>query len=287
MGTTMDPSGNIQTLNNGKVEWKEKTSGAKENIGKYAYYDKNGVQISAPMLKGDFLQAAATINQGKGPEWTKPATPAYTPPSYTQPAAVGINVEKGAGKAGAWPISDDTSRVMGTSTPDALDKVGHTWETKLTSAERASVKGYTGSGYTSINESLRQGGSGGALSGSAARIASAIDKHDSPPPPELVWRGVSHGGVGSVAASLGAGDVIELKGFQSTSIKPEFAHSWGAGKTIFEIKPSKGAYVKVVSSHSHEYEYLLPHAAKYTVAGVKNVKFGSNTHKVVQLEMHK
>lgn len=114
-------------------------------------------------------------------------------------------------------------------------------------------------------------------------IQDAIAKSPKPPPPELVWRGLSSGG-DELVKGLTAGDVVQLNGFQSTSIKPEFAKGWG-GHHIFEIKPAKGAYVHTISGYKHEYEYLLPHGAKYKVHGATKVKLGTHVVNVIQLEM--
>lgn len=265
--------------------WQEKTKenspGAKpENIGKYAYF-KNGVQVSAPFAQGEHEKAAATINQGKGPNYI-PSN--YTSPSSTSPSTPWAPVEKGVGKPGSWPIGDNVDRKMGSTTPAKLSELGSEWSASLTAQERHAVESYTGSHYDSINKALRDNPD--TVTGTAAKIASAIAKGPTPPPPELVWRGTASDKAHSLVASLQKGDVVKLNGFQSTSIRPETAHSWGSGKVVFEIKPSKGAYVKPVSSHKHEEEYLLPHGANYTVVGTKNVKLGSYSSTVVQLEMH-
>ena len=128
----------------------------------------------------------------------------------------------------------------------------------------------------------------GHVKGQIANVEKALAKAPSPPPPELVWRGASNKGAQEFVAGLSAGDVITMKGFQSTSINPTFAHGWGGGQVLFEIKPAKGAYVRPISHHSGEYEYLLPHGAKYTVRGMAKIKLGGSASpvNVVQLEMH-
>ena len=191
-----------------------------------------------------------------------------------------------------WPIGDDVVRDYGKNYAVVLDKMSQQWEAKLTDKERQEIGNYTASGYISINSYLRgeMGAGNEHYNSKVKQIDSAINKATTPPPPELVWRGVNY----YSAASMNAGDVVTLKGFQSTSARPTFAHDWGT--TLFEIKPAKGAYVKAASSHPHEAEYLLPHGAQYRVRGRTTIKI-KNMHSygeskpreatVIQLEMLK
>jgi hypothetical protein len=264
-------------------EWKEKATGP--NKGQYAYY-KDGAQVSSFAPKADFEKAIGTIAQGKGPV-PKAAKPGDA--GYVAPQKLG-DVEKGAATPGGWPIADDVVRTRGENYHKQVSEAGNKWTAKLTAGERSALTAYTGSSYGSVNSSLRSGGDGGQT---GARIAAALAKADPPPPPDLVWRGVSGSGAKAFAGSLEAGDVITMKGFQSTSINPGFAAGWGSGQVLFEIKPSRGGFVKGISSHKNEDEYLLPHAAKYTVVGTKTIKMsGGKGHAavektVIQLEMHK
>ncbi len=249
-------------------DWKEKTSGPSK--GKFAYF-KDGVQVSAPFPKGEHEAAAQTLHYGAGPK-------APLAPFVASPTPDG------------WPIGNDVARKMGNNYPDQVDKAYTGWRKKsLTPDERDAIKHYTGSGSGSINSALRT--EGGMpfphTQKNILNISSALDKAPHPPPPELVWRGcrVSAGKL----ASLSAGDTIELKGFQSTSINPSTGQGWSGGTSVLEIKPAKGAYIRPISSHKGEYEYLLPHGMKYRVRGMTEVKFANHTHKtkVIQLEMLK
>jgi hypothetical protein len=265
-------------------DWQEKTTGP--SAGKYAYFDKSGTQVSAPFDKGDYAKAIETMHYGKGPKTPEQqAASKKAADEIANPVAHGVDVESGAGTPGKpWPISNSVSRALGASTPSVLAMTSQEWSGKLTSLEVSAIKNYTGSGYSEINAGLRKG----QTSLLTSRIDSALAKAPTPPPPDLVWRGVSHAGVQNIISKLAAGDVITLKGFQSTSINPAFAHSWGGAKTLFEIRPARGAYVRLISSHKAEYEYLLPHGAKYTVRGVAKVPIqGGNHANVIQLEMHK
>jgi hypothetical protein len=116
----------------------------------------------------------------------------------------------------------------------------------------------------------------------AKNIENAILKAPSPPPPELVWRGVTGDGAQAYFSKLHAGDVVQLAGFQSTTIRPEFIHSYS---NVFEIKPKAGAYVRPISDHKSEYEFLLQHNAKYVVHGAAKVMVGGHQKTVMQLEM--
>ena len=244
--------------------WEKKTTG---DTSKYAYF-KEGEQVSAPFAKEDYKSAIPTMHHGLGPQ--KPEVSTLLPTGEHTPG---------------WPISNDTTRMMGTKYPKQMEKQGHEWASKLTYGEKDAISHYTGSGYQGINAVLR--GTSEAtepMKDSINRMNSALAKSPTPPPPELVWRGLS-GNSKEFIKSLSSGDVVKMKGFQSTSISPNFAHNWGSG-AVFEIKPSKGAYVQTISFHKSEYEYLLPHGAEYKVHGVSYVKLGGSSQKVkvIQLE---
>jgi LysM repeat protein len=244
--------------------WQEKTTGPQ--AGKYAYF-KEGVQVSSAFPKEDFKSAIPTLHQGTGPQVVGNLLPSPT-------ATPG------------WPIPNTVPREQGSNYVMTMEAQGKSWESLLTVKERNAVKGYTASDYHDINKALR--GASTPSPHELSQIASidkALAKAPTPPPPELVWRGISGSQADSFVKSLSNGDVIKMKGFQSTSIRPGTAHSWGSGKAVFEIKPAKGAYVKVISHHEHEYEYLLPHGASYRVHGVAEVTLGGFKSKVIQLEM--
>lgn len=282
-------TGHITVSKDGKTatyEWKEKTKEnsphAKENLGKYAYF-KDGVQVSGAFPKSEHAEAAGSINQGKGP--SVGATASVSAPYQHVKDDFVAHVEKEAAPhGGSWPVTDSVNRVEGSNYPKQMDKIGNEWATHLTTKEVSAIKGYTGSSYHGVNAALRNG-SPTSASASAKAIENALAKAPAPPPPDLVWRGVSHSGAAHLVQGLSNGDVIKLPGFQSTSINPKFAHNWSSGGTVFEIKPAAGAYVKVISSHSHEHEFLLPHNARYAVRGITHVHIEGKKRAVVQLEM--
>lgn len=251
-------------------EWKEKTTGPQ--AGKFAYF-QNGTQVSSPFAKEDFAKAIPTIHNGAGPKVV---------PALGLAGAVKV----GAKEVYGWPIDDGVNRQLGNNYPKQLQEVGSKWVRKLTDDEREAVMSYTGSGY-SINKSLWHDAALNSFKQQMTKnITSAIEKASSPPPPELVWRGVnvSPQERNEFLSRISSGDVIKLKGFQSTSINPSFAAGWAHTGLKFEIKPAKGAYVQSISAHKNEYEYILPHDAKYAIKGVKEVKLDGKTHQVVQLE---
>ncbi len=211
---------------------------------------------------------------------------AKTPPATPTPTAISSRP--------GWPIGDDVVRRMGTQYPGQVRNAYDLWRRNLTYDEQRALESYSGSGYTSMNGYLRQKPGYERVDETVQqklfRMHSAMDKAKAahtPPPPELVWRGSSSTGAREFASKLASGDVIQLNGFQSTSIDPNFAKSWGGGGVIFEIKPTAGAYIQPISTHPSEYEFLLPHAKQYRVVGTARVDFGykGGQQTVVQLEM--
>lgn len=283
-GITQDAAGNLTNAKGEKFTWQEKTkanspNALPSNLGKFAYFNASGLQVSSAVAQGEHMKAAATMNGNSGPNgYVVPAAPAEK---------LG-EVFKESAMVHSWPIADDVPRVAGANYTKQMQNLGHTWEGKLTAGEKTAVQHYTGSYYGSINSALRGNQAMSAtIADHVKSIDSAIDKASKPPPPELVWRGIGSSGSSEFVKGLSAGDVIQMKGFQSTSINPDTAQDWGGGKTLFEIKPSKGAYVATVSGHPAEKEYLLPHNARYRVRGVTTIPMGANKYKrqVVQLEM--
>lgn len=202
--------------------------------------------------------------------------------------------EVGGSAVGDWPIADDTVRALGNNYPKLVEKRAAPWIQNLSPVERSSLEAYTGTAYMDINATLRDKSmhapgqvedretdllTRGTING----INSALAKAPAPPPPELVWRGISF------AAKLPAmhvGDVVELDGFQSTSIDPTTV---APSQKIFEIRPTHGGYIKSLSEAPLEEEFLLPHAAQYRVVGLKSVPIylsgAARKKDVIQLEM--
>lgn len=268
----------LDTLKQKGFEWQEKTFGPEK--GMYAFF-KNGSQVSGFGPKEDWKTAVPTINFNKGPDYVAPKPPPT--PGVIGDSGLYADVVGKAETLTPWPIADNIARTLGAKTPGIVYDKGQNWVSKLSLDEKEAVRSYTDIGSSAINSALRHGKN----NTKANKIQAALAKADPPPPPDLVWRGVSSVDPHKFISSLETGDVIRLKSFQSTSINPDMGAHWASGKTLFEIRPKRGAYVKSISQHPHEYEFLLPHGAKYVVRGAKKVKFGfsSADRFVIQLEM--
>jgi len=87
------------------------------------------------------------------------------------------------------------------------------------------------------------------------------------------------------------GDIVSMSGFQSTSISPGEASAFaGRDSIILEIKPNAGVWVKPISDHPNEKEFLLRSDARYKVVGYSEVMVGTRNlgdipMKVLKLEM--
>jgi hypothetical protein len=243
--------------------WKEKTSGPL--AGQYAWFDKNGTQVSSPFAAKDaHREALDTLHNGKGIEAAPVAS--HTP---------------------GWPISNDTVRSVGSNYPNTVTQSAKMWLDKLPSTEKDALAYYTGSGYAGLNERLRKGSWTEADHNKIDKIDSALAKSHQPPPPELVWRGVRVGEATEFSKTWNNNDIVELRGYQSTSIDPNFASGWASTGILYEIKPSRGGYIQPISHHPSESEYLLPHNTRYRVRGKATVNLKGHTREVIQLEMLK
>ena len=79
---------------------------------------------------------------------------------------------------------------------------------------------------------------GTGLDAETKLIQDALATAPTPPPPDLVWRGVAGGPLATDTFLKQAhiGDVVTLDGFQSSTIRPEFVETW-SHRAVFEIKP--------------------------------------------------
>lgn len=220
-----------------------------------------------------------------------PTLPAYKTKAKQQEYSARYRAKKAALKqavqqevrplSNAWPIGDDVVRTQSTTYAQTVERKYTHWVNSLTEEQRAAIHRYTGIEYQEINHGLRyphlpQPASYARYTETRTQIAKALDTAKAiakPPPPELVWRGMSNQGAKQFAAKLDTGDIIKLDGFQSTSIDPHFASKWSMDEgIIYEIKPVSGAYVKALSGSPREYEYLLPHGQQYKVRGRVTIK---------------
>ena len=192
-----------------------------------------------------------------------------------------------------WPISDKVPRDMGEKYQKQVFKHYEDYASKLSVKEMEALETYTGSYYNMINSKLRKNPN--QLTDEAVHIQKAIDNAPKPPPPELVWRGVNEKALqGKID-----GEVLQLDGFQSSSIDPstakKFFHRKGSENIVLEIRPTKGLYTQPVAQSRGfsmgESEFLLPHKTKVRIVGRKEVEFrtsgGVHERKqlVVQVEM--
>lgn len=253
------------------------------------HWDKESKQWMAQTSQGEWKRWNQNTGQWYG---IKATTAAKTKVSdnTSKPAEslpeLGLKgvVKDGSADASSWPITDDAPRTMKDNNPRALYDDSANWEKVLSDSETESLQDYSANSEE-INQALWN--KTGEMASVVANITSAIDKAPAPPPPVLIWRGVSASAAASqkFLSSISNGDVLQLSGFQSTSINPRSVGKWaGKGGVVFEIKPSKGAYLESVSWHKGEFEFLLPCNDKYAVRGVKDIKVGGKTRTVVQLE---
>lgn len=150
---------------------------------------------------------------------------------------------------------------------------------------KQSVRAYTGAGYGTINNALRNGSASPATLKSINNIGRSIDSQPSWDPPRKLLRGTGVTGISKalgipggdkrhVAAALKAladkGGAFTLNGFQSTSTNKGTASAFKkTNGMIFEMTTPKGLPVKTVSSHSSENEVLLGHGWHYKPTGVR------------------
>ena len=191
-------------------------------------------------------------------------------------------------EATVFPPTGSRRKAMPAREEKQLDKASaHYLQNEIPAAQRDAISAYT-RGADRLNVPLRSGRKVPAsIQRDADRIHKVIDGAPTPPPPALVWRGVSHN-VGNPKV----GSEMKLDGFTSTSVDPavgaSFARGTGPQQTIFEIRPKAGVYVKPISSGAFkkEKEFLMRHGSRYRVAGVEEAKVGKSPRKyrIIQLE---
>ena len=192
-------------------------------------------------------------------------------------------------KKAKWPLLDTDTRKVSAAEANKVKQYYTKYDDNLPKTTRRNLVTYTGDGYREINKKLWANPD--QLTDRAKSIQRAADNAPTPPPPELVWRGVN----GTVMDGKEAGDVFELNGFQSTTINPftggYFRKQASGDGILLEIMPSKGLYLGKLSQYAEEAEFLLPHKAKYRIVGRKKVKLESSNGKyrdvldVLQVQM--
>lgn len=151
----------------------------------------------------------------------------------------------------------------------------------MTASEQQAVKAYSGSAYTTINNTLR---SGGAMSPQAQNLQNAVMKHTAIKDLVLT-RGLSQGALTAMGVSdigqLKPGGVITDKGFVSTTRKTATAEQFSQGGYALKVIVPKGKSVmpmKHLSHYASEDEFLLPAGSQFRVIGV-------TANKVVTVEL--
>lgn len=182
-----------------------------------------------------------------------------------------------------WPYAEGAERPH-ELTNDAEVKVASKyaeWAENLPALRKSAITNYTANAYYPFNEALRTGKFEDVTQldvEDMERLQKVLIDAPTDGLPDVVWRGVGEHR-SKLVASLKPGDEITLKGFQSTTISPEVAFNvtpMSTGpkdtpdvRTVFEIRPARGAYVAPMSAFKHEKEFLLPHGAKYKVVGTE------------------
>lgn len=177
------------------------------------------------------------------------------------------------GGANYKEISDDS----------ILDNSVNRWENDISYDEEDTVFEYTGSLYSPLNESLRDGDTRGFES-EIKNLDSAIQKFNLEDN-IVVYRGIDSGGSKAIFGSHNitpeeinsnfVGTVIQDKAYMSTSIKSSVAQDFSIGSPIIKINVPKGkgrgAYVNSISKYKNqEYEFLMKRGSKLKITGADN-----------------
>lgn len=241
---------------------------------------------AAKLLAGDWVQpgpghAMPNTIYHKNAQRTKatassPAQPAFKPkPVQTvisvQPGEVHDDNLRFPRPAHAPMLSLDEARVMQkeitTPPPD-----GAAWQVD----QRLAIKAYTGSAYEMMNDCQRYGRDCTTQAESLiARAQSAMR------PATRDFTVLRRAKFPNWDPSQHIGDTIQDKGFLSTSIRPGV---W-AGNIKYQIhikKGTPGAFVRDISMHSHEDEWLVAHSVKFKI--IRAVKDPNDGGWFVQLE---
>lgn len=170
-----------------------------------------------------------------------------------------------ADSAGYSEIGLDESRVM-----QAEATKNEPW----TGAQKSGLRTYTGSAYRDMNRALREGRE---KSSSYYESIKQAQKGMRPSPRKfLVHRGCDFKqfGTGSYEQALQLiGKKVQDKGFLSTSVGGRSAFSGSVNLEVEIPVGTHGAYVKSISQHGHENEYLIAAGTKYEVLTVNKTGY--------------
>ena len=253
---------------------------------------KKQLQLKASGNKAQLARKLAEQALSKQPE----AKPTPTPPSQTDDDEISLDEpEESKAKspsAGLFapddqPRTKDAARIA--IARQATEAAG------LTDRQREALINYTDTGYASMNAVLR--GSRFPDPAQQARaerrireIESALDKAILPEP-VTVHRALkldparTEELLAGFRKSMDSGSPVKLSGFQSTTLDPDYAATFGKGSgVLMEIAAKKGLYLEGFTENPGEEEMLLPSGLDYRVAGVKELTIGGKTRTVIQLE---
>jgi hypothetical protein len=174
------------------------------------------------------------------------------------------NITYGATISNPTPKGESHSKkVFGKSFKEAREE----FASKLTDEQKSAVLSYTGSGFKSMNASLRANkGLGATKSPNVRNIDGALKK--SPAPTDMMtFRGLN--GAKSGLDKIKPGDEFTDHGFSSSSMS--LGSSFSHKDTIMFVSIPKGyPAAPVPSLHSHEREVLLPRSTRYRVDKVEH-----------------
>lgn len=146
--------------------------------------------------------------------------------------------------------------------------VWSTWKATLTATHIKAIQNYSGSWYGELNAALRRGISPTDLK-YCDRLDAALAKGKTDRP-IIVWRSGSR----KFSKDTPVGTEFTDAAFGSCTTSKIVALGWGdPAKALFEIRclaGTRGAYIRSLSMHAGEEEFLLPRNATYRVAAVRD-----------------
>lgn len=158
-------------------------------------------------------------------------------------------------------------------TPEAKAEIA-----KLNATEHAKIVNYTGNGYSSVNNALREM-PGHELTPELKAKADTIQKgllKTHIPENVVITRGFSNYAL--EAAMKGGqsitGATFHDKGFVSTSVNSEGGFTESIKIRIHMAKGQPGLAVDSISLHPGEHEVLLPHSSNFRIDGYKSNGYG-------------
>jgi len=164
---------------------------------------------------------------------------------------------------------------------DELETLYSPWKAKVTSDEEYAIHTYTTSKYDAVNSALRRGGAPASQTLSCiVDCTSALDKASLPEPlvvrrgstSSFLWRGLGKdkNWLDSSYTEL-VGQVIEDKGFMSTSPIPGKGFSNDVEYKILLPEKSKAMYIAPISEFKGEQEVLIQKGSMFKIVDVEKV----------------